>query len=217
MLIVVFTAAIGMTDVVRPPRAIDPQARYVCFSDQPCTVPPYEWIPVPVSSTPMLAARRLKILADHPVLQEADLTLWHDASYQLRRTLRWLRLGLSRAEVIAMRHPRRSTIEDEALIIARYGYVTVEEARAHVARYRAEGFADRVLTASGLLGRVNSPAVRAFNAIWWDEAQRWRGRDQGSVDFAAWRAGVRVWHFPGTVRNNRMALWRTPQAVAVSA
>lgn len=212
MRVLVFTAALGQTDTVRAPRVVDPQAEYVCFSDRPC-VAPYEWVPVPTSSTPMLDARRLKILADHPRLAGADVTFWHDASYRLRRNLQWLRRAMRQADLAALRHPRRSLIEIEALIIAKYGYLSADAARAHVARYRAAGFLAQVLTATGLLARRLSAAVTTFNETWWIEAQQWSGRDQTSVDYAAWVAGLQFTHLPGTIRANRMAEWRHAEAV----
>lgn len=204
---VVFTAALGQTDTVRAPLAVDPDVRYLCFSERPA-VAPYEWIPTEATDRPQMAARRIKIIADHPVLQAADVTLWHDASYMLTRTLRWLGKGLVNSDLLALRHPRRSRIEDEAVAIARYGYLTSEEAQSHVARYRAEGFTENVVTTSGLLGRRVSPLVAAFNKVWWTEVEQWNGRDQGSIDFAAWRTGLRVRHMPGTVRHNKCAAWR---------
>jgi hypothetical protein len=208
MNVVVFTAAIGATDPLRAPAIVDPAVRYLCFSDRRCRVPPYEWIPVASSPTPRLAARRLKILADHPLLAAADATVWHDAAYQLSRALAWVARRLSGADLVALRHPRRCTIEAEAVAIARYGYVPLDVAHAHVARYRAAGFADHVLTCTGLLARRVSDPMRAFNQAWWDETQQWGGRDQGSVDFAAWQAGIDIAHAKGTIRNNVFACWR---------
>lgn len=204
--IVVFTAAIGDTDTVRAPLVVDPRVQYVCFSDRPC-VEPYVHIPVVTEERPHLAARRIKILADHPILQAANVTLWHDASYRLQGDLQWL-AQLRHVPLIALRHPRRTRIEDEAAVVAKYGYVTVETGAAHVARYRAAGFAANVLTASGLLGRRVSPSMRAFNACWWQEVQLWNGRDQTSLDFAAWRSGITVGHLEGTIRANAYADWR---------
>ncbi len=211
MTCVVFTAALGIsTDRIRPPLVVDLSTRYVCFSDTPVDVPPYEWIAVPSEDRSMLAARRIKILADHPVLQAADATLWHDASYQLKRGPAWALNRLRTADVVAMRHPRRSSIDAEAVAIARYGYLSLDLAYAHVARYRAAGFREDILTCTGLLGRVNSDATRAFGQLWWAEAQQWGGRDQGSVNYAAWRAGVRLKHVKGTIKDNRYAGWRVP-------
>jgi hypothetical protein len=207
-MVIVFTAMFGTTDMVRTPKVVDPTVQYVCFSDRAVSVAPYECIVLPPSDRPMLAARRLKILADHPRLAAADVTLWHDASFRLRRNLSWLHRGLRRADLVAMPHARRTRIEDEALIVARYGYVTVPEGQSLIAEYRAAGFDANVLTSTGLLGRRVSPETARFNTIWWNEAQRWNGRDQTSVDYAAWRASIRVAHMPGTARVNRCADWR---------
>jgi hypothetical protein len=216
MRVVVFTAAIGDTDIVRPPKTIDPNAEYLCFTDRPSVVAPYERIGVPSTSDGMLAARRIKVLADHPRLTNAEVTLWHDASYALRRNLTWLRRAIRWVDLVALAHPRRSRLEDEALAIARYGYLPTELALSHVARYRAAGFDRDGITASGLLGRRVSSTVSEFNALWWRELQQWGGRDQGSLDYSAWASGLRVGHVPGTIRDNRMAQWRIYPA-AVSA
>lgn len=216
MRIVVYTAAIGQTDAVRAPTTVDANADYLCFTDQPSVAEPYERIEVPPSDAAMLAARRIKVLAEHPRLASAAVTLWHDASYMLRRNLDWLRKAIAEADLVAMKHPRRNWIEDEAAVIAKYGYLTPEAAQAHVARYRSAGFQGPGVTASGLLGRRVSDTVAAFNAQWWAELQQWGGRDQGSLDFAAWANGIRVAHVPGTVWKNRMARWRE-KPTAVSA
>ena len=208
MKIVVFTARCGETDELRPPAVIDPRARYLCFSDTPCMIAPYEWIPLPIADNPRLASRRIKVLADHPLLDEADATLWHDASYRLRRRVDWATRRLERYDLVAMRHPKRCRIEDEAAMVARYGYLPIEEANAIVARYRAAGYTDEVMTSNGLLARRVSPRMRAFNQAWWAEVQRWQGRDQLSLGYAAYRAGVRIGYLKGKIRRNPFARWR---------
>ena len=209
MRMVVFTAVIGQTEALQSPWVIGRNVRYLCFSDQPVQVPPYEWVPVEAGDdTPRRASRRVKILQAHPILQSADLTLWHDASYRLTRDPHWAVKRLAAADIVAMRHPRRATIELEALAIARYGYVTVDQAEANVARYRAEGF-DGGLTSAGLLGRHRSDRIDAFNALWWQESQdQWGGRDQGSIDYAAWKTGASITYIPGTVKANQYAAFR---------
>lgn len=213
MKLVVFTVAIGDTDTVKTPAVVDQDATYVCFSDRPC-VAPYEWVPVQTDEKPHLASRRIKLLADHPRLLEADALLWHDASYRLTSDLAWIRHGLKHADAVAMFHPRRTRIEDEAVAIVRYGYLPMAQALAHVARYRAAGFQDQVITSSGLMGRRVSAAMQRFGMLWWEETQLWGGRDQGSVDYAAWATQIRLLHLPGTVRENPYAAWRVREAVA---
>jgi hypothetical protein len=207
-MLVAYTARFGETDPLRPPLVVDPEVRYLCFSDVPCTVEPYEWVPMPATDSPRLAARRIKILADHPMLTAADVTLWHDASYQLVLSPTWVLRKLIAADVVAMAHPRRVLIEQEAVAIARYGYLPLATADAYVAAYRAEGFTASVLTASGLLGRRQVERVSQFNALWWAQVLRWNGRDQASLNYAAWKAGVTIRHAKGTIKANRYAVWR---------
>lgn len=215
MRIVAYTARFGDTDALRPPTVIDPRVRYLCFSDTPCSVEPYEWIRMPRAADPRLAARRLKVLADHPLLTATRLTVWHDASYAWTVSPRVLCGPVpDDAEVFAMQHPRRFQIEQEAIAIARYGYLPIEVAEAYVAGYRAEGFMVDVLTASGLLGRRRTARTAAFNAHWWAEVLRWKGRDQGSIDYAAWKAGLSIHHVPGTIRENPYASWRPSEVVS---
>lgn len=216
MKIVTYTARFGETDALRPPAISDPRVRYLCFSDRPCQVPPYEWIRMPPAPDPRMAARRLKVLADHPLLTSARVTVWHDASYAWTDSPRAMWGAVpDDAEVFALHHPRRYQIEQEAAAIARYGYLPLGEAEAYVAGYRAEGFTADVLTASGLLGRRRTARTDAFNALWWSEVLRWRGRDQGSLDYAAWKSGVTIHHAPGTIRKNTYASWRPSEAVPV--
>lgn len=215
---VVFTAALGATDILQPPAVVEPSVRYLCFTDRPCPAP-YERVDTPTTSDPKFAARRVKVLADHPLLAEADATLWHDASYRLLGQPSDLLRRLNHFDAIGLRHPRRKNIEAEAVAIARWGYVTPAEGAAIVAGYRASGFhKSGVLTCTGLLARRVSPAMQRFNRIWWSEVERWRGRDQGSVDYAAWRAEILVGYVKGTIKDNPFAAWRVPaEAEAVPA
>lgn len=209
MKLIAYTARFGETDALRAPTVVDPRVRYLCFSDSPCTVEPYEWIRMPRQADPRMAARRVKVLADHPLLTSARATVWHDAAYQLTNSPRVLLQGSpAAASVVALHHPRRFRIEQEAIAIARYGYLPLETAESYVADYRAEGFTADVLTATGLLARRRSPQVTAFNEAWWAEVQRWHGRDQASADYAAWKTGAVVHHVVGTIKNNPFATWR---------
>lgn len=207
----VFTTVLGQTDTLRPPAIIHPAIRYVCFLDHPQPLPaPY--IPVYIDSQQDGAAtlsRRLKILADHPLLGTPDVTLWHDAAYQLLSDpYAVLATTLADADVLAMQHPHRTQIEDEAAVIARLGYMTAETLAAQIVTYRADGFpVQSCITSTGYCLRRMTPTVRAFNRRWWDEVAHWGWRDQMSVDYAIWKTGVRLAYIPGHYRDNPYALW----------
>lgn len=208
---IVYTAAIGETDTVQAPTVVDPDVRYLCFTDRPCPSP-YERIAVPTSTDGTPSSRVFKVLAMHPLLRDAAITVWHDASYRLLTDLSWARRAMASADLATMRHPRRDRIEEEAVAISRYRYVTIQRALELVQEYRAAGFLGKTLSSAGLIVRKISPVVAEFNARWFEEVQRWGWRDQASFDYAAWCAGATVQHLSGVVRHNPYAEWRVPVA-----
>lgn len=215
MSVVVFTCVLGDTDPLRACRRM-PGVRYLCYADRAINVPPYETIPYDVGELgPQLASRRLKILANEPELLEADVTLWHDAAYQLQcnpvsLAEQWLR----EYDVLAMRHPHRNRIEDEAKAIASFGYMTADTLARQIAHYRAAGFTQQTaITSTGFCLRRRTPAVVAWQECWWSEVAAWGYRDQMSVDYALWRTGVEIGYIPGHYRDNPHARWHNTEAL----
>lgn len=212
-MLIVYTAVIGDTYPVCRPTKIDPDVRYICFSDQPCAAP-YEWIETAPAPTAKLAAKRVKILADHPALADATLLLWHDSGYRLTGSLRWVARAVRKADLAMMRNPRRHQLEHEGVAIARYGYVTEAQASERIGKYRNRGFPDWPISSGGLVVRKVTPEMSAFNACWWKETtSAWGGRDQGSLDYAAWNTGLRIAHLAGTIKDNPYAIWRSSHPI----
>lgn len=213
MTITVFTTVLGQTDPLRPPTVVNPDRRikYVCFADDVAKVrPPYRYVPYLVDpAQSRLESRRLKILADHPALERPQVTLWHDAAFQLQSDPAMLvRQHLATHDVLAFKHPHRGCIEDEAEVIARLGYAPRATVEAQAAAYRAAGFPVRdVITSTGFCLRRMNEAVAAFCRRWWAEVERWTYRDQMSVDFALWQSHVDVRYIPGHYRDNPFARW----------
>lgn len=207
-MLTVYTAAIGQTDDVQAPEVVQTGVRYLCFSDRPCPAP-YEWIQVEPTDDPRLQSRTFKVRADHPELQSASMTLWHDASYRLTGDLDWVPKMLRQGDLVGMAHHNHRRIEDEAIAIADRGLIRVKLAWKYVCRYRDRGFVgEQGVTMGGLLARRICPRVQEFNALWWCEVVRWLGRDQASLDYAAWEAGIKVVHLSGWMKENSYAVWR---------
>lgn len=209
MTLTVFTTVLGQTDQLRKPTVVNRDVRYVCFADQPFRIRPYECVLVG-TQTARSTSRELKILANHPALGDPDITLWHDASFQLLvDPLDLVGSLLDGTDMVAFRHPHRDRIEDEADAIARLGYADPLILLRQVAAYRAAGFIDqRAITSTGFCLRRMTPTIQAFNACWWQEVQTWCWRDQMSVDYALWKTGVRSAYIPGHYRDNPYAKWR---------
>ena len=214
MAVIVFTCTLGDTDPLRPARHT-PGVKYLCFSDKPVNVPPYTYIPYDCGDLgPQLASRKLKILADHPELHGSDVTLWHDAAYQLHCDPQTLATSsLRTCDVVAMRHPHRNRIEDEGAAIVTLGYMPADTVAAQIAHYKGQGFSQSAITSTGFCIRRRTPAVEAWQALWWDEVARWGYRDQMSVDYALWKSEVRIHYIPGHYRDNPHARWFNTDAI----
>lgn len=214
---VIFTTILGQTDRLKAPAvrrwgtAIS-QLRFVCFTDRDDLIcPPYEMVRIdPSPLGPQLTSRMIKICADHPALGSPQISLWHDAAFQLTVDPRVaVRQALAGADMLALRHPHRDRIEDEADACARLGFAPRAVLEAQVAAYRATGWVDQSrITSTGYCLRRHSPAMTAFNQRWWAEVALWTYRDQLSVDYAlSLHPTVRVAYLTGHYRRNPYAKW----------
>lgn len=207
MTLVVYTCVCGRTDPLRDP--VRPgKTRFVCFTDQPLRSRVWEIVRLPTQDAPKRACRAYK-QPSHQIFPEADATLWIDASFILLVSPDEVARQAS-ADVISFWHPDRARITDEAEAIIRAGKGKADAIHAQLAAYKADGWdteanPQRGITNGGFLYRRHTEAVRRFNAAWHAEVQSRTLRDQMSIDYVAAKTGVRIGHFPGTVRNNRLA------------
>lgn len=207
MKIVVFTASIGDTDALRDPDFKNDGVDYVAYVDRrhDATVWHQELVK---AESPAHEARRYKLLADGTV--RYDFSLWVDAAYTLRVDPRIFLPDLMRYDVLVLEHPFCDNIEEEATSIIRGNLAPHDAIRAQLDAYHAEGFdiAQRTHSSSGFLVRNASERTRHFNALWWEEFNRWgHTRDQMSMDYCAWRSGIRLGYLEGEYKDNPYATW----------
>ena len=175
-----------------------------CSPTRPLNVPPYQTIPYDVGDIgPRLASRQLKILANHPALEDAEITLWHDAAFQLQCNPLTLAEGaLADVRCRRVRHPHRNRIEAEAEVVASLGYMPRDIVRRQVAAYRAAGFTHQNsdyldwASASGAGRRRSRRGSRRGGT----RSQLWGWRDQLSVDYALWKTSRQCEYIAGHYR-----------------
>jgi hypothetical protein len=204
-MIVVVTAAIGTTETPPPPPFVDTAAiRYVCASDRDRDV--QGWEPWPVAAfEPRRGARAVKMQA--PAMFHGDTVIWCDASFD------WIASPEKLAEVssgmncdlAAFAHPDRQRMTQEANEVIRCGLAPYEDVRRQVLAYRLDGFdtdahPQRALTTTGLI--VFGTKVAEFMRVWREQIDTFTLRDQLSVDYAAWKTGVRIGYLAGHYRSN---------------
>lgn len=209
---IVFTTILGQTDPLRRPSRMDKGTRYVCFTDQPRRYllnRGWHIEQVAPEADPCKQSRRIKIMA-HKAFPDADVTLWVDAAYRLDTLPAKLLTLLGDSDMVAMRHPHRDRITDEAKAIVKLGIVPAEDVYRQLAAYHADGFdtdADpqQAITSTGFFLRRNSERVEEFERAWWAEVERHTYRDQMSIDYVIKKTGVTVAYIPGHYRNNPYA------------
>ena len=214
MTIAVFTARIGVkTDVLRDPRVVDRDVTYTCASDRDLRSKVWRRLPMAAGLSPVMAARRFKIRLHESLPQAKGASpvtcyLWMDAAFRLNISPHLFETLLGDYDVLALRHPDRKSLADEAQILVKRGLAPHAILQQQLTTYRQAGYPDAGLTATGLLVRRVSDRVAAFNTRWFAEfSSRGHTRDQMSFDYAAWATGMKVGYLDGSYRENPYATW----------
>jgi hypothetical protein len=209
---IVLTAHFGDEDPLFDPCTFSDRCRYICYTDREdlasdvwdirCLHGSLVW------DDARLQARFLKIMA--PLHFPCKDILWIDGTIQLRKKPEdFLLPHLRQHTVLAMPHPHRDTVEEEAEVLAsRYGWDR-RPFDKQIASYRRQGWKpERTgwLTTTGLLAFGGTTVSQDLACAWWKEIKEWgHPRDQMSFDFAAWKTGSKVGLLYGHYRNNPYA------------
>lgn len=200
--IVVYTTVFGHTDPLHEPKVAG-NARFVCFTDQPIRSQRWHVIRGDRVEQPTRMARCYKTIP-HVLFKDADWTLWMDANFTLLVDPASL---LKHGEFVNFRHPDRTRITTEAEEIIRLGKAKEPAIRAQLADYHVHGFDTEEnpmneLSSNGVILRKNTVQNKELNESWAEELRAHTLRDQMSLDYAAWKLGMKLNRWPGTHRNN---------------
>lgn len=147
---------------------------------------------------PTRNARMCKILSH--LFVKTEWSLWIDGTIQLLKTPEEiLEKYKDRGDMVTMRHRARNCAYDEAVAIflgkRENNHAIVDE---QVATYKADGYpVQNGLFETGCILRHHTPEVVRFNEFWWAQNCRFSKRDQLSVNYSAWKTGLKVGFFDG--------------------
>jgi hypothetical protein len=197
--VLVYTAIIGGCDTLkRAPAGV----RCVCFTDD-SRLRGLGWemcVPPSSNDSPRLQSRKLRC-QPNLIFPGVDAFVWLDASCEFKDFARVI-ADVGASEFAALPHPDRSSCLAESEVCVQLGYRTRAVHQAQMAEFRAAGYHFRGLTAGHLTWRRNTERVARFGELWLDQIMKYGSRDQCSLDFCAWRAGLEVARLTGTYRNN---------------
>lgn len=215
MNLVVYTAVIGSnTDSLKDPspEALASGARFVCFTDQPIESKTWQIERVDLGVIGPVWAARCYAVNPHRWFDGADATLWMDAAYELLVSpVEIADRYLWRHDICAFRHPRWSTLREEADAIARTDRAPRVVLERQLGAYRDRGFPveqGKDLTTTGFLLRRYCRRVVEHSEVLWKEMIEWgHTRVQMAFDVAACDAEVDIGYLPGSYLGNEFAKW----------
>ncbi len=188
MSIAVYTAIAQGFDNLRPPLVIEPNVRYICFTDSPLLpdCAPWEFRPLVDIGHPARMSRVPKILPHLMLPESFDYSIWHDANFQLSmKPSEIVGTLLRNHDWAAHVHPARDCVYKEAEILLSEKIGTPGLVRAEIARYRLEGHPPCFgLYANGFIARRHTVAVEKVCELWWRLYAAGCERDQLSLPVA---------------------------------
>jgi hypothetical protein len=199
MKLVAYTVIMNEYDNLRAPVQWTPAARYLCFSDRPRSVAPWEMQPFPqmFGENPARNARIPKCLPH--LLFDADVSVYMDGAFCPRIPVESAISVLGDADIAMYAHPGgNKSYHDERNFYKRlHGYVPADVEETYL-RYVSENLpVTGQFFAGGLIIRRHTAATELFNEIWFREYANGTFNDQFGLYYAMVKSGVKVATIPG--------------------
>lgn len=188
----VYTVLTNSYDTLRMPLVRPAGFDFICFTDNPnLQVSGWQMRYIEPTENPIKQQRQIKI-QPHVFLPDYDLTVYHDASTQLKRDLSYIISKYYRGGMLLKIHPSRVCVFSEATEIVQLGKDTVGRIAEQVEVYVTEGMPRNYgLYETGIMIRENRSDVNAVCDAWWAEVEKYSHRDQMSLTYVLWKTGYK--------------------------
>jgi len=131
-------------------------------------------------------------------LPDADVWIWVDGNVRARKNPMDVIKRYPGSELVTYKHWDRKCLYVEADFCAKIKKDKKEILAKQVARYHKAGMPNNWgLAATRVVIRRNTQAVRDLNEAWWHELKSHSFRDQVSLPFVCWKAGIKWDILPG--------------------
>lgn len=208
--IAVYTAIFGDYDCLLDPLVVDPDAEYICFTDDP-SMSSDIWDVRLVESelSPALTNRRFKFFP-HKYLPDYDYSVYVDGNVKILEPVNELvSVWMDETALLLYAHPSNTTLSAEAKSCIRKGKADEDAIRSQVARYEDEGFpTESRLPSNSIIVRDNTaPGMQQAMTNWWEELRRETQRDQLSLLYVLWKNGLDYTIIPAAERRARFDVY----------
>jgi hypothetical protein len=194
--LVVYTCITGGYDELLPPRKIEPDIDYICFTDQASLrIAGWEMRPIPRELGGYALANRFAKMHPHILFPEYEYSIYVDGNIEIVGDLRSLsQSALKHSDIALYEHPFRDCIYLEASECAAIGYDWWWRIENQMNTYKENGYP----TESGLfeccviIRRHSVNSVKQLMEAWWNAYQNGIKRDQLSFPYLAWKLCIQV-------------------------
>ncbi len=197
---VVYTTVFGNTDPLHELKTKG-DAEYICFTDQDIKSETWEIAKVSPPLKPNTESRRYKCLPH--LLFGNEPTIWVDACLDCFFNPSEL-LEKYQGAITNFSHPDRTRISQEAKAIIKCKKAPEKSILQQLKIYQNDGFDTDEFPMQSLSnnGFILRRDCKELNRLWWSEVKNKTKRDQMSLDYCAWKLGVKIDRFEGNIRNN---------------
>lgn len=198
MKVTAYTVILGEYDNLRPPKFAT-GGRFVCFSDRPRSVYPWETQAFPQALESNARNARIPKCLPH-LLLDTDVSIYMDGAFRplmdLTRAISFMRPS---DDVAMYAHPggHRSYHDERNFYQNLHGFVPDDVERTYQ-RYVADGVPDTgSFYAGGMVIRRHNVRVERFNELWMHYYLSGTQNDQFGLNRAVIESGVKVATIPG--------------------
>jgi Protein of unknown function (DUF616) len=222
---VIYTAVFGNYDTLKQPTPQDEPCDFICFTDSKMPSRVGAWRVVQVRPDPAvhprLQAKYFKLLshrvfprgrlavwyAPFSVRRRADLSIWIDASLQIKCStfIKDMRVKLDDGDWAMFVHPWNDCIYEEALLSSTLPKYQALPILTQVEAYRPVVPPHGGLYACGVIVRrePSTGRLKRIHDLWWQENLKWTYQDQLSLPYVLQHAGnCEPRHIPGNILYN---------------
>lgn len=190
-MITVYTVILNAWDNLRPPGVVERGVRYVCFTEEPQSCPPWEIQPAWLRYPEAHRNSRIPKILSH-LHADTEYSIYHDGCLSIQcRPSQLINEVLADADWAMYKHPCRNSVYDERDACKRLNISYGSDMEEQVERYRAAGIGGG-LWAGGVVIRRNTDLTRAVNEAWWREYIKGCARDQIAFPAARQAYGLKV-------------------------
>jgi hypothetical protein len=193
------TAITGGYDNIISNSAADHNTKFICFTDNlKLTSDFWEIRPACTEFNDLWDAnvrnaKRHKVMIHEYV--DCEYSLWIDGFIKLTKPLSYIisKYADRDHDIWMFKHPTRNCAYEEMEVCCAVGLDKEDIVRKQQVQYEADKFPHNYgLHAGGMILRRHTNKIQEFNTIWWDEICKYSKRDQLSLDYSAWKAGIKI-------------------------